>query len=268
MIIDNYTIKGSSHEICEDSSLSYISGEVENIGINLNRATGIICDGCSSENNTHLGSSIIMYSAKKFLDIGLDDIKLIMSNSIDVCGILGIDKNCLYSTLLYLEELNETIKIKLYGDGVFVFKYDFDEQLKYCKFEYTHNAPFYPIYYYDKDLFEKYIEISKNEYLLRTNDGVKNSIKFQIQDSKEYTNYFCKDHLEFIAILSDGIFSFIDEKNKSCVYSDLELFNKLFDFKLINKNFIKRRLKRFIQDMSKEGYKNFDDISIAIFHKE
>lgn len=258
MIVDNCTIRGSSHEICEDSSLSYID----------DRATGIICDGCSSEENTHLGSSIIMYSAKKFLSKNLFGLLLVMNKASEVCETLGINDNCLYSTLLVMKELSGIVELSMYGDGVIIYKYKDMKELEYIKFEYTHNAPLYPIYYFREDLYKKYLEYSKNEFRIEIVSELKQELKLPISKNLYINKNVPKDNLEFIAIMSDGIFSFFDEKNRSCVFSDKELFNKLFDFKLVNKNFIKRRLKRFVQDMSKEGYTNFDDVSVVIFHEE
>jgi hypothetical protein len=253
---DSHYMQGFSHETCQDYALH-------------DKDVAIISDGCSSQKNTDIGARILAYTAKKLYKRNKYNENLVIYNASCITDLLGINNECLYATLSIIKTDERTdglyICVDVFGDGIVVFK---DKNgMNYHSISYTHNAPEYLAYRLDPKNKLEYRKISTSEFKIiehSNNETVKESLDYNLT----YVEGFASTYIdvEYVAVLSDGLFSFVDQNNSSCPYSTKELVHKLFDLKIVNENFMKRRLKKFIKDMEKEGYRNYDDISVAIMH--
>jgi hypothetical protein len=78
---------------------------------------------------------------------------------------------------------------------------------------------------------------------------------------------FKVESVDLVAVLSDGFTSFVDRMYGTTVPVPLEdVIHGLFQFKLYNGLFVKRRLRRFLKDAAKRGWAHDDDLSIAAVH--
>lgn len=232
MDINTFTVIGSDHKICEDYSLNGL----------LPFPFFIISDGCSSAPNTDVGSRILVNMAKKNIDMLLIDYNLFLETTISqskvIASLMGIDKESLLATLFIVVKLENKVIVLSVGDGDIIYKTNI---INHLNFEYDKNIPFYPIYI--KKIFE-----NKNNLII-TNNGIKETKIFS------YINYIelPLQDLEWIVCSTDGIKSFT---NGVDLYDD---YNDIVNFKNFKGDFIERKMKRFIKNLSKNGYQNSDD---------
>lgn len=232
MDINTYTVIGSDHKICEDYSLSGL----------LPFPFFIISDGCSSAPNTDVGARILVNMAKKNIDMLLIDYNLFLETTISqskvIASLMGIDKESLLATLFIVVKLEDKVIVLSIGDGDIIYKTNI---INHLNFEYDKNIPFYPIYI--KKIFE-----NKNNLIITTN-GFKETKIFS------YINYIelPLQDLEWIVCSTDGIKSFTNGVDLYDEYEDI------VNFKNFKGDFIERKMKRFIKNLSKNGYQNSDD---------
>lgn len=246
---DNFHIRGYTHNICEDYSLS-------------TEKSAVLSDGCSGAANSHLGALLLCENWVKHPESYLLRSQFIAEQ-------LDYDEECLHATLGVIKPYKQPIFpftecpehdlnlcARLYGDGVIwdgknIYLYDF-----IYKGENKNNllkgssVPFYPIYQQIKDWYCLDIEFSITNLI--TNEKI---IKDQAHAGTDsyYGNKF--------VIFSDGVSSFIDSDNKKI--PTLDIVQYLTDFKITKGDFVKRRaLKCFKTIFPDLGWRHLDDVSI------
>jgi hypothetical protein len=276
MNTDEHFLIGKSHEVCEDYALSYKDKE---------RAILVLSDGCSSSDDTDVGARILCHNAMRTLRqtgyniTSYGDLKEeVIDLSIQTIDSMGLDITCLNATLLtvYNSTDSDFIDVYIYGDGVLITKYIGDDNIYIQQAEFTTNAPYYPIYAFDKAIAD---DISMHKEYKRVY-GQENSLswsQFGLDDPLQPFDYptYCiihKKNLEWLAIASDGLTSFINEDHTSENVGEridlTTIVKDLLDFKGIKGKFVKRRLKRYLKDMNKKQIRNFDDVSLAVMHMD
>lgn len=232
----------------------------------------IICDGCGSSQNTDIGSRILAHSAKNSFNYFSElDYKNFGLSSISLCSsvlkTLELKDETLDSTLIFSKIVdNRYIETYMYGDG-FIFSTDRNKNLKYIqKTSFEKNAPFYLSYKINRERQEMYEEYFEGI------DPIKVKITNEMGTSVEYSsnlNYnnqsYCELHnTELHFISSDGIDSFVNIKTGERIESSL-IINEIIKIKSKNGEFVKRRVRRMLEDLASKDIYNFDDISIAAF---
>lgn len=232
MDINTFTVIGNDHKICEDYSISGL----------LPFPFFIISDGCSSAPNTDIGSRVLVSMAKKNISLLTTDYNLFLEKTIAqskaIVSLMGIETESLLATLFIVLKLEDKVIVLSIGDGDIIYK---NNLINHLNFEYDKNIPFYPIYI--KKIFD-----NKNNLII-TKNGFKEIRHFS------YINYIelPLDNLEWIICSTDGIKSFTNGVDL------FEGYENLVDFKNFKGDFIERKMKRFIKNLLKEGYKNSDD---------
>jgi hypothetical protein len=235
----------------------------------------IVCDGCSSSENTDLGSRILAFAAKKlikkYLDIGyyhdtyISQIyrrfgNWVINLSKESVSMLNLNNTCLDSTLVIAFEWNKKINIFMYGDGG-VFSLSKDGKKSINKISYLGNAPYYLSYLIDenrKDLYKEFA--NQTDGLIKTEiiDGLKKEVRY---DQPTIFSYNTED-LSLLLITSDGSESFVDFNTVEKVPCEA-IANELMCIKSKKGEFIKRRSIRLIEDLSKQNTFNTDDFSVG-----
>lgn len=243
MEIDSFFQIGKDHKICEDyASKGFLPYEHV-----------IIADGCSSNENTDIGSRILVSITKKNLEKFnplnyIEFLNIILKESRAIASLMGLNKNCLNATLLLLINYNNKIYALLIGDGCLIYK-EKNQDVCYRLHEYTDNFPFY-LNYLNLNVDKKDSLVIKNEANKITEKSFSEIVMYE----------FNKEDLEWIVISSDGISSF---SNGSQLYETENIIKQISDFKSFKGEFIQRKMKRIIKNSNKETFYNFDDWSLG-----
>lgn len=232
MDINNFSIIGKDHKMCQDYSMSGLDPF----------PFFIISDGCSSGINTDVGSRIIVNIAKRnlyLLQYGYENfIKSTMINSKDVALLMGLPIQTLLATLYIVAKIKDKVVILSIGDGDILYKQN--NEITTINFEYSNNTPFYPIYMENS--------FSKENFLTITTNNEKELKEFSFIN---YIELDLKD-LDWVVCSTDGLRSFTNG-------SDIHCMSDISDFKQLKGEFIERKMNRIIKSLSKEGYYNSDD---------
>lgn len=268
--LDTFTRIGKLHNICED----YIVSGFDPVPYI------ILADGCSSSKHTDVGARILAHSAIESLKYrvntcGLESLQYWNYKSVGeetiyrskyVSNTLGLNISNLDSTLIVSYYINKKITVHMYGDG-FIISIDKNGNLGYMEITYSHNAPYYLTYWIDEGRKEIYQESD----IIKTKKVVSITLELDsstILDPVQETLYiFNTDSHPKILISSDGLSSFI-HKDNDIEITKQSIITEFTRFKTMKGEFIKRRAKRAIEDISNCNIFHLDDISIGGYHIE
>lgn len=261
--IDKMIKIGKTHELCEDAVITgmepfpYL----------------IVSDGCSSSEETHIGSNILAKSAEYIIKRSIFDYEFnkdfpatiglnIVERANNIIKEIPLDKSALDATLLISFIVNEKLYFLCYGDGNVIMK---DNGIEiYKTYSQKDNMPDYLSYFIDKKRMESYLDYAKEK------NYKKETLSYSCEIKNDAFNYVLEEYdvenLEYFIISTDGIESFFDGKN----FKKLKNIG-LTQFKNLNGLFLKRRLGKIIKENAKNNIFNQDDIGIAgysFFHEK
>ena len=129
--------------------------------------------------------------------------------------------------------------------------------------------PWYLSYKLDQDRLDNLKTISDG-MLLTHYDIEGEEIYTQEEELKNnfYERTFSHSNLASemtIAVFSDGVASFYDEKNREPI-SPIEVIKEFMDFKSTKGKFVERRVNKTLKRMRKRGLGYHDDISMGAVH--
>ena len=283
--VDSFIFPGFSHNICQD----YILKQNDPF------PAIVLCDGCSTSPYTEVGSQILCHTFMNWLNkcpklIQLDD-PLFMYNvfkdSSEIINRLGLTQESLNCTLLYIIYYDGHIYYDVYGDGlIFVVS---NGESKLIEINFSSNMPFYYAYTLNK---------RNSDHYFKQNEGEKKRIReihfkdarFKEKKSENGTDIpFCEENyentvhipkffelieldsednskgIEFIGISSDGLSSFINRSTRELVGLNT-IIPQVFSFKSLAGEFLNRRMKRMVSDLSKESIFPSDDLSCGLLN--
>lgn len=274
--IDSYFTNGKVNKVCQDY---VIHGETPVPYV-------ILCDGCSSSKFTDVGARILAHSAKEALNVlrpyyserlrwdtdeeqwdNFGQSAIIFSSQ--AIKHLGLPSECLDSTLMvlfHIESLN-ILRCFIYGDGSIIFIKNNEPDMIYT-YSFEGNAPYYLSYRVDTERRNLYAKFAEN-----FNSTIKKRKQSHLFKEFSYANSSgLYHHYELIdiplndyngaLISSDGISSFVNHETTDRL--SIENITKEFtSFKNYNGEFIKRRIKRAVEDLGKQQIYNTDDIGVG-----
>lgn len=242
MILDNFYVGAIGKLICQD--YSFCSSDKT-------FPFAVLSDGCSSGGETHLASAIIarensVVRAKQTADS------------------LGLKFQDMLATRIQIEK----DKFLMEGDGTVVVKCR-NGMIEVINVKFSENAPDYPAYQM-YGLEKEYLkEFKGQEKLVTTTLIGPDCNDWTNYDYPEYfhpTNQWVEDP-EFIMAFSDGIESFIKDGDMEQRYPYIDFVKRMLQFKNYNPGFFKRRFNRLKEELKKDGYEPFDDVSgIMVFN--
>lgn len=270
MNADNDFQIGNSHITCEDYSLSGVKTDGSGAFI-------VVSDGCSASQDVDFGSRLLCLSTRELLskldkdyfkkrtdplayaDFGSQIIQ--RANMIPPLFPL-LSNGALDATLLVGWVEGDTLRVYMYGDGLFLHKTK--DGIHAIHLSFDNNAPSYLSYWLDNKRKDGYLKMG----------GKKEIHNCILVDGKETTTNITKvDPFEpvvvdkkvepgdVIAVCSDGVGSF-----KNSEYTPIpwqELVGEYIGYKGFEGAFAKRRFAAFRRKCQKEGITHHDDISIA-----
>jgi hypothetical protein len=281
MNTDAYYEIGSSHQVCEDYTLS---------GIYDGMAYTVVSDGCSSSKNSDVGARLLSHIAKGVLYY-LKDRNFICSpefyplfkeltikKCLEVKHSLGLPFSVFDATLLISVVLDGQVLCHGWGDGYFIFVTKEDSKM-IIESKYESNAPYYLSYEMDGERKKAYTEQygdSKNTintYEI-TPEGQSSAFKSEIYlstDNRPFCANFFTTFFKSITATSDGIDTYEDNPKYDLIegssghkkYSAIDMIPSIVGYKGTAGEFVVRRMQRLKNDMTKINRVHFDDISCA-----
>jgi len=276
---DSFLRKGN-HKICEDYA---VAGD----------GYAIVSDGCSSSAYTDIGSRVICMVAQEVISCVIkethDDDSLlfdtytpieydflrsyIMEKSAKCVKEMGLPLSCLDATLLIVFALGDWVYIYTYGDGYISVTCN-NKIRRYYKFEFNKNAPYYPGYClnegrektyredvggYDGIIGSAYrcIDSSFSGLKIGRGDWLKTK---SMHPDDEHILRMGKEVISNVVLMSDGVSSF---RFGTRPVPDLEVLRNFTDFKMMQGEFVYRRLNATMKQLTKAGFSHYDDLGIA-----
>lgn len=253
----------------------------------LNKAFVVVSDGCSSGGQTDLGSRFLsrrLYAQMQQLLKG-SEADLVHSIDQQFCvedlDMFALETHDLTATLLYAVADQKGISMHMHGDGVMVVLSS-DGTIVMRKAEWQKNTPYYPIYGSklgkEVGLYEKFLEVHREcefpyEVTTVTIQGdsmdiehFSHGIDYGISGSH---TFLCLDPADSVrpcavAIFTDGVGqvvgdqAFIETKDWTSIILDC------FRIKNPAGAFLKRRVRRAMQQWSSQEFFPQDDLSGAM----
>ena len=240
-----------------------------------------IADGCSSAKDSDIGARIIAscvsnhdayrlkhcltnFSIKfQYKNLGLCAIL----SAIPIIRQLGLDDVCLDSTVITSFLDGEFIKTFVYGDGNIIVKWK-DGRLELNSIFYSMEAPYYLSYLLDELSDQKYEtrfgritkKVTKTDLI---SEEIEKAEEFVFNDVESSIFVFPCEEVEFIAITSDGLGTFFNSSGNNSI-STIKVAKELANFKVLKGPFLKRRMRKALDDYKKDGIFHSDDLSMGV----
>ncbi|MFW6121984.1 MAG: protein phosphatase 2C domain-containing protein [Petrotogales bacterium] len=280
---DSCFVQGHSHSVCEDYVISNerVNGDI------VGDPFVVLCDGCSSSPNTDIGARLLAIAAMQSLDIldGQNAPTLLFCHAVyekthSYCRSMSISEDCLLSTLIVVKYIEESrvrgFNVIMFGDGAIATQRKTGSRIDVETFEYTSGAPYYLNYHFNEKKKQQYydnfgLSILQNVYHLNPGqDTAVHYVKDRLINRPPdvpfiWCRFYSLDDISMIAVMSDGIKSFIDlSKGVRSNYDIVHVLSSILFFRATNGVFVKRRMKKGLKKMEKEKKIHEDDISIGV----
>jgi len=272
MNADSFFTIGSTHQVCEDYSLS--GGKDDN-------SFAVMSDGCSGSPRTDFGARFLSLAMEQILqqktlnkeemhNVGLSIAKLMSTTT-------GLPLACLDATLGYVFADGDHIRAFMAGDGAIAARKK--DGSKWCAIiEYPSGAPPYISYSLDDDRTELYLNATNGCQfkidMYESSTDLASGYTSTIEDEGMHSHVFRfpRDEYDLVMVMSDGVSSFQKPKNSETTkyFEEVhaaEIIDRILAVKSAKGDFIKRRCKRVIKNLClKAGWKHLDDFSVAALY--
>lgn len=264
---------GQLHKVhvtpCQDYADSKI---IENDG----RFILALSDGCSTAGKTDFGSR---YWVRRFIANAQKeiqrDVPIVTAQDLEL---LALEPRDLFATLITVQRYKNFVEAQVFGDGVVVFRYE-DGSLLIESFAWNDNTPFYPFYSAELGkslgLLARFEQFHSKALFPLTRTTVKVSANGQVVTSRYECDMtealkgisvlieLCTSELQLVSvtIFSDGVHQFVQKENETLSYDYIDLVKQCTDFKSLQGDFLKRRVRKVLANMEKQGYYPYDDFS-------
>lgn len=259
---------GKAHSVCQDYAV-HCNTELYGDSYELIA----ISDGCSSSPDTDIGSRILV--KRGILDGWWPrrDVSVFMETCKDVINSLyDLDYSCLDATLLLANvKLNNKLRVKAYGDGVFSYRLK-DDTIKIVKIEFANNAPYYLSYEISPERKKNYLEIfgGKKTITVYTVTFGNTDVEYTEVAYNEKTEFeFDISTLKSFFLFSDGVETFhqVIKTETSKFTKDIPVVDSVLE--IMNcptfGPFLEKKYTKLYEQHAKQGIFHSDDLSVAAF---
>jgi hypothetical protein len=252
-------VTGYSHRVCQDYARC---------------GTGyvLVSDGCSSSKDSDFGSRILVKTAESLLLREMSgkerwDQRETVNAAALIRQQLGLNEYSLDATLLTAKATEKTVEVYAFGDGYVAIK-NRDGTIKIIEIKFPSGYPYYLSYLCDgnrhamlKEIYAK--EKSFKQITELTDPPVTTEVTMHDDDKlNALTLSLPLEQVSFVALLSDGVGSFL-EKTTRVPVPPLDIIRELLAFKATNGFAVQRRMNAFLRDANKKNYIHDDDISLG-----
>lgn len=233
----NYSIcshfeKGSTHLICQDYAAH-------------NKSVAVLCDGCSSSENTDVGARVL---ANLVLNNPQITHTALAHEAFNIVKLMGLNESCLDATVLWFEIAETEIKYHMWGDGLLIAKYaNYTHSLE---INYPTNAPYY-VSYMLNSRYREYTRAFGLPQAIAVESG-----RADRQIYPYLSGTLTRNQLQWLCMFSDGINTFPQGRE--------EILPQLTDFKSLNGEFVKRRMSKVFKKLENKCH---DDLACIGFSK-
>lgn len=277
MNADAFFTIGSTHKVCQDYALA-------------GKDYALLSDGCSSGGDTDFGSRLMCQAGKKYINSTTP--RMFFDGTILKSSFyaLNIDMNvdCLLATVMAVRvcPTSPVYEVLIAGDGVIAAKHK-TEGLFVATFDFESGAPYYLRYCLDTTARKRYCEqfgswIKRTSFIIKPDgkeetgeypedrwEGEKEHKYEDTGDFGRFVHTFSMEEFEFVAVMSDGVKSFYQQKRTdTSVVNETIPLNKivpeLVGFKNFNGEFVQRRCIKAFAKFREQGWHNADDVSVAV----
>lgn len=288
MNADSFFTIGSTHKVCQDYAVSMCFDVPPPDG----GSYTILSDGCSTAPDTDFGSRLLVRSAQSAI-YKHDNLRNFLYDTLKAAEIysrtLSLPSDSLSATLLASYYVfgthtsgeinpfrNDKIVVVCVGDGAIVAK-DYDGGLSIFEYEFKRGAPYYLRYELDGNNKDRYFKEFGNElemHLTTVNPAgeITQASKIKPTFDKEthfWFHEFSLDRYETVAIMSDGIQSFVKQEKtgtskQNLPVESIDIIKELMDFKNYSGEFVQRRCQRAFRKFRENNIQNCDDFSMGV----
>lgn len=260
--VDSYFSIGAAHVVagspCQDYAVS---------GADRDWVCAVVSDGCSTGGRTDVGSRIVGLATIEACRIAPSRLA-ITANQNYILAItrdgLGLRKNDLLATCLYVRVDGQGAYFHLQGDGVIATKRS-DGSIAMTRFDWANNTPFYPAYTPNGDEEAFFAAHGGRESFgliaeCLDQNGASEKLSFTATEGVNGISFWIDlNKVEFAAVFSDGVTQ-IDGVNWE------DAVTELMNFKNVTGEFVKRRSMAALRKFKETGKGPVDDFSMAVIH--
>jgi len=236
----------------------------------------ILCDGCSSSKDTDIGARLLAHACKQVLNIYSScDIRgflhvakfEIIEKSYDISKSLNLNETCLDATIIISIFKDDKIYYIMFGDGNIIASNKENKVKLFQSISFDQNAPAYLSYFINSERHQVYnsnIKFRKIKSYI-DNNGI--PIINEREDPIRFPrllSFVEVDSTKCFFISSDGIESFYNIKTGEKIPS-IDIVKELINIKSKHGEFLKRRVRRMMEDLAKKDIYNSDDVSVCGF---
>ena len=259
---DAHYIIGDEHDYCQDYAIA---------GSFNDKNFAVVCDGCSSANDSDLGARLLALAFKQSVfDLSfnsetfpLDQLRRnLMTSCLAAQAITHIHDQSFYATIVGAVQEDNNVWVWMQGDGVFAVKHRDGKVSIYSSNNHKFNAPAYLAYLWDKHDTDGYSRMGEetinSKIVLLDGARIENTIIDTFPSEAYRSTYLMKfdvNDIESVVLFSDGIDSFRTDMD--------DAFDKMTQFPNLNGSFIRRKMKAMKKQWNKDGLSHYDDIGVA-----
>jgi len=260
---------GSAHAVCQDYAVADLCER--------GRPYVILSDGCSSSPDTDVGARLLVKAAERLLresggpparglaEMHAESARLALSWA----GLLGLRPQAVDATLLTAHLDGEELVVGCTGDGVVCLQ-TAEGALDVYAVSYPSGFPVYPDYAHQPARLRALADAGlerKEVARLRAASAEERLWTVGVSDGGAMTEVLSVKAADyrFAALFSDGVQSFQHSGRAESVPLETVL-PELVSFKNTRGAFVGRRMKMFLKDCSRKGWRHADDLSLAALH--
>lgn len=273
---------GSSHSVCQDyAAAGALPPDARSGG--RARPYAVLSDGCSSSPDTDIGARLLVKAAELLLATsagpaaeGLPGLHEEAARlALGWAGTLGLSPRALDATLLTAHLDGGELVVGCSGDGAVCLRTRAGA-LDVYSIEYPSGYPLYPSYVHQPGRLRALREAGRARKEVRRfhTASVEEGLRPAGESGGErVTETFSVRAADYgcAALFSDGVHSFFQEgrAEEGGVGEAVPLdpvLRELVSFKNTRGAFVGRRLKRFLRDCRRRGWRHADDLAVGALH--
>lgn len=272
---DCASIVGKSHKINQDYA------RIDN-----NIPLVLVSDGCSGSADTDFGSRILVKTAENLVKEStykgafrpeIDKpyfweeriIKQASKNAINI----DMDLSCLDATLLSVVKDNNSISIRMFGDGLFAIKHA-DGSMECDLITFPSGYPEYLSYRLDHTRTERLRkETGENKYtiertVIKPDGNIISEFLGEFIPPVDVVSFILDENIESVFIMTDGVTSYMRKNATGQIeaVSYIDIVRRITDIKVYTGEFVQRQMNGFVKECLKSGYYNVDDFTVGALY--
>ncbi|HJQ32481.1 MAG TPA: protein phosphatase 2C domain-containing protein [Pyrinomonadaceae bacterium] len=270
---------GATHAVCQDyAAAGMLTAASQSDGAAASCLTyAVLSDGCSSSPDTDVGARLLVKAAERLLResgattaSGLAALHAEAARlALTWAGLLGLEPQAVDATLLTAHVSGDELLVGCSGDGVVCLQKD-DGALDVYSVNYPSGFPVYPTYAHQPARLRGLAQSGracKEVTRLRAPSVQERLRQVDVSRGDAVTEVFAFEAAayRFAALFSDGVQSFLNAGRAEAVPLETVL-PELVSFKNTRGAFVGRRMKMFLKDCQRKGWRHADDLSLAALH--